>query len=227
LADPSSSATLANANVALVPIAINNSVHDNFVTTRIDHRFSDKDSLSGTYLYDSAFNNQPDPLNQTLFGNTSTRQTVSLQETHVFTPSFTNAVRVGYNRVTALSNASIAAINPLSAQAGLGAFGKQASNVNVTGLTSLDGGLNGLTAPFHFWNSYQAYDDGFLVKGNHSIKFGVAVERFQHNSHYLNRINGVFSFSSLDNFLTNQPFSFIGSPAGTTLEGLRQSIFGA
>lgn len=224
---PSATASLANPNVALVPTAINNAVHDSFVTTRIDHRFSDRDSLSGTYLYDQAFNNQPDPLNQTLFGNTSSRQTVALQETHVFTPSFTNAVRFGYNRVTALSNASIAAINPLSAQAGLGAFGQDASNVTVTGLTAFDGGLNGLTAPFHYWNSYQAYDDGFLVKGNHSIKFGVAVERFQHNSHYLNRIDGVFNFGSLDGFLTNQPVSFQGSPAGLTLEGLRQSIFGA
>ena len=90
----------------------------------------------------------------------------------------------------------LSAINPLSAQTGLGAFGKEASNVNVSGLTSLDGGLNGLTAPFHYWNSFQAYDDGFLVKGNHSIKFGVAVERVQHNSHFLNRINGVFNFGS-------------------------------
>ena len=223
---PSPTAVLANPNVALVPVAVNNVVHDNFVTARIDHHFSEKDTLSGTYLYDNALNNQPDPLVTTLFGNTSTRQTVSLQETHVFTPALTNAVRFGFNRVTALSNASISAINPLSSQTGLGAFGREASNVTVSQLTSFDGGLNGLSAPFHYWNSFQGYDDGFLVKGNHSIKFGVAFERVQHNSHFLNRVDGVFNFGSLYGFLTNQPVTFTGSPSGTTFEHLRQSIFG-
>jgi outer membrane receptor protein involved in Fe transport len=216
-----------SGNVVLYNFAINNVVHDNFVTTRIDHRFSDKDSLSGTFLYDNALNDQPDPLGQTLFGNTSTRDTVSLQETHIFTPALTNAVRIGFNRVTALSNSAISAINPLSKQKGLGAFGNEASNVTVSGLTAFAGGLNGLSAPFHYWNSYQVYDDGFLVKGNHAIKFGFSFERVQHNSHLLNRINGIFNFSSLFNFLTNQPTSFTGSPSGVTLEGLRQSIFGA
>src|SRR6185437_7651620 len=61
----------------------------------------------------------------------------------------------------------------------------------------------------------------------HAIKFGFSFERVQHNSHLLNRINGIFNFSSLFNFLTNQPTSFTGSPSGVTLEGLRQSIFGA
>jgi outer membrane receptor protein involved in Fe transport len=214
-------------DTATYNVAINNVVHDNFVTTRIDHRLSDKDNLNGTYLYDNALNNQPEPLGQTLFGNTSTRQTISIQETHVFTPSLTNSVRFGFNRVTALSNASLAAINPLSAQKGLGAFGREASNVTVSGLTAFAGGINGLSAPFHFWNSFQGYDDGFLVKGNHSIKFGFSFERVQQNTHYFNRVNGVFNFGSLYGFLTNRPNTFTGSPSGTTYEGLRQSIAGA
>jgi outer membrane receptor protein involved in Fe transport len=214
-------------NVAVYNFAINNVVHDNFVTARIDHHFSDKDTLSGTYLYDTALNNQPDPLNQVLFGNTSTRQTISLQETHVFTPALTNAVRFGFNRVTALSNTSLDAINPLAAQKGLGAFGSEAANTIISGLTPFDGGLNGLAAPFHYWNTFQGYDDGFLVKGNHAIKFGVSFERDQQNTHYLNRIDGEFNFPSLYAFLTNQPTTFLGSPSGITFEGLRQSIVGA
>ena len=213
-------------NTAIYNFAINNVVHDNFVTARIDHHFSDKDTLSGTYLYDNALNNQPDPLNQVLFGNTSTRQTVSLQETHVFSPSLTNAVRFGFNRVTALSNTSLSAINPLAAQKGLGAFGNEAANTIVSGLTPLDGGLNGLAAPFHYWNTFQAYDDGFLIKGNHAIKFGFSFERDQQNTHYLNRIDGEFTFGSMYAFLTNQPVTFLGSPSGATFEGLRQSIVG-
>lgn len=218
---------LGSGNTAQNLFAINNVVHDNFVTTRIDHHFSDKDTLSGTFLFDNGLNDQPDPLGQTLFGNKSTRYTISLQETRVFSPTLTNAVRVGFNRVSALSNAAISPINPLSSQKGLGAFGREASNVTVSGLTSFDGGLNGLSAPFHFWNAYQLYDDAFLVRGNHAIKFGFSYERDQHNSRYLNRVNGVFNFASLYAFLTNQAKSFTGSPSGETFEGLRDSIFGA
>jgi len=208
-------------------VAIDNVVHDNFVTARIDHRFSDKDSLSGTYLHDNGLNNQPDPLNNTLFGNTSTRQTVSIQETHVFTSSFTNSVRFGFNRMTALSNASLRAINPLSAQDGIGAFNRQASTINVAGLTQSSGGLNALAAPFQFWNTFQAYDDAFWVKGNHLVKFGFSFERDQDNTHYSNRVNGVFSFGSVYDFLTNRPVTFIGSPQQESREALRQSIAGA
>jgi hypothetical protein len=206
--------------------AVNNVVHDNFVTTRIDHRFSERDNISGTYLHDNGLNNQPDPFNATLFGNSSTRQTVSLQENHVFTPSLTNSIRFGFNRMTALSNDSIDAINPLSSQTGLGAFDREASTVTVTGLTQFSGGLNALAAPFQFWNTFQVYDDAFLVRGNHSMKFGFSFERDQDNTHYANRINGSFTFGSLYDFLTNRPTTFTGSPQEQSREALRQSIAG-
>jgi hypothetical protein len=206
--------------------AINNDVHDNFITTRIDHTFSGKDSISGTYLYDNGLNNSPDSMDNTLFGNTSTRQTIAIQETHVFTPSLTNSVRFGFSRMTALSNESLSAINSLSAQEGLGAFGREASTISVTGLTQFAGGLNALAAPFQFWNAFQAYDDAFLVKGNHSLKFGFSFERDQDNTHYANRINGVFNFGSLYGFLTNRPTTFTGSPQELTTQYLRQSIVG-
>jgi len=224
---PAPNGPAINPDVSTYNVAINNVVHDNFVTTRIDHQFSEKDSLYGTYLYDKGLNNQPDVLNEVLSGNTSTRHTIAIQETHVFTPSLTNSVRFGFSRVTALSNASIAAINPLAAQVGLGAFGRQPSNVAVSGLTVFSGGINGLSFPFHYWNTFQGYDDGFLVKGKHSIKFGFSFERDQHNSHFSLQSNGNFTFGSLYNFLTNHPKTFAGSPSGLAIAGLRQSIVGA
>jgi hypothetical protein len=214
-------------DTSIYNVAINNVVHDNFVTTRIDHQFSAKDSLYGTYLYDQALNDQPDVLDQVLSGNTSKRQTIAIQETHTFTPSLVNSVRFGFSRVAALSNASIVAINPLAAQMGLGAFGRQASNTAVAGLTVFSGGINALSHPFHFWNSFQGYDDGFLVRGNHSIKFGFSFERDQHNSHFALQQNANFVFGSLYEFLTNRPKTFSGSPSGLAVAGLRQSIAGA
>jgi hypothetical protein len=224
---PQPNGSALNPDVSQYIVAINNVVHDNFVTTRIDHQLTAKDSLYGMFLYDKGINQQPDVLDQVLSGNTSTRYTVALQETHTFTPSLTNSVRFGFNRVSALSNQSIAAINPLAAQLGLGAFDRQASNVAVSGLTVFSGGINGLSYPFHYWNTFQAYDDGFLIKGNHSIKFGFSFERDQHNAHFSLQSNGNFTFGTLYSLLTNRPKTFSGSPSGLAISGLRQSIVGA
>ena len=60
---------------------------EDYVTTRIDHKFSDKDSIFGTYLYDNGLTDQPSALNLWIFGNTSVANFAALEETHVFSPS--------------------------------------------------------------------------------------------------------------------------------------------
>jgi outer membrane receptor protein involved in Fe transport len=229
-------APLGDGQTAEFSNVTNNTVHDNFVTARLDHRFSEKDSISGTYLFDTAFSNSPDALSNVLYGNDSSRTTIALEETHVFSPIFTNSTRFGYSRVVALDQLTLSAINSLAAQPGLGAFpNTPASSVAVTGLTTFDGGIGGteaptlgeITAPQHYWNSFQLYDDAFYIKGNHSIKFGANFERIQHNIHFSQKSNGTFTFSSLQNFLTNQPSTFQGSSTGLVETGLRQSLFGS
>ena len=80
---------------------------------------------------------------------------------------------------------------------------------------------------FNF-NAYQIYDDAFLTKGNHSLKFGVAFERDQNNM--LTRLypNAQVSFGSLASFLLGQAQSFtaILPTVPITPRDLRQSIFG-
>ena len=49
------------------------------------------------------------------------------------------------------------------------------------GITDLDGGLGSLATWLFRWTSFQAYDDAFLTKGLHSLKFGVGFERMQDN----------------------------------------------
>jgi outer membrane receptor protein involved in Fe transport len=229
-------ALLGDGQTARFSTVTNNSVHDNFITTRVDHRFSEVDNLSGTYLFDTALSNSPDALANVLYGNDSTRTTVAIQETHTFSLVLTNSARFGFSRVVALDQLALSALNPLGAQLGLGAFpNTPASSVAITGLTTFDGGIGGpnaptqgeIVAPQHYWNSFQGYDDAFFIKGNHSIKFGANFEGFQHNIHFSQKSDGTFTFSSLQNFLTNLPLTFEGSPSGLVTTGLRQSIVGA
>jgi hypothetical protein len=200
----------------------------NFETFRIDRKFGAKDSASGTWFYDKARNDLPDPLNDVLIGNTSARQMISLQETHIFNNSLVNAMRGGFNRVNVETQVNLAAINPLITDTSLGAFpGLPAPQLNVPGITGfIGGGVGAFTGDAVVWNSFQAYDDAFLTKGVHSLKFGFAFERMQHNFAMPSGPTGKFSFGSLSDFLTNQPLNFSGQVPGVfSPRGVRQDLF--
>jgi hypothetical protein len=177
---------------------------ENFGTVRVDHRFSDKDSVFGTYQYDSATAMQPDPADDVLAGRTTGRVYVAIEETHIFSPQLVNSARFGLNR-SDLVNLGGKAINPLAGNPALGESpGADNPQVDVPGLTSIPPGANQIEILKDFQNSFQGYDDVFLTKGIHSLKFGFAVERIQYNAFDFGPV-GDFPFGSLQNFLINQP----------------------
>ncbi|HVS88497.1 MAG TPA: TonB-dependent receptor [Candidatus Acidoferrum sp.] len=204
-------------------------IKENFVTTRIDHKFSDKDSLFGTYMFDRTPYSSPDSFNNVLLGSLSSRQIVAAEETHSFTPTFVNAVRFGYNHESVNNNQSLKAINSAAADPSLAAFaGRDAAFVSVGGLTpSLPGGVGGLPTYFYHWNSFQGYDDAFLNRGTHSIKFGFAFERMLLQATALTDPNGQWYFDNLSKFLQAQPTKFQGGIASSlTPRNFRQNIIG-
>src|SRR5487761_1764746 len=204
-------------------------VSENFLVTRLDHRFSEKDSLSGTYMYDDTPFTFPDNFDNVLIGHHSNRQVATLEEDHLFNPSLVNTVRFGFNRAGVADNQSVKAYNPLAADPSLGANpGRDATQISVSGLSLEPGGLGGNSTYFYYWNSWQGYDDAFLTHGTHSLKFGVAIERMELNYISLGNPNGEFTFGTLSNFLTNHPAKYSsGSAIGLTPRGVRQTIFGA
>jgi hypothetical protein len=203
-------------------------VTENFVTTRVDHKISEKDSVFGTYVYDKTPYTSPDSMGNVQLSTQSSRQIVAAEETHSFTPNFVNAVRFGFNHEFVNNDVGVKALNPAAGDTSLGSFdGRNASVVNVTGLTSMSGGVGGLPANMYDWNSFQGYDDASWAKGKHSIKFGAAFERmlFQITAH--SDANGVWTFKNLNSLLNNNPSKFGGGvPGGPTTRDLRQSIIG-
>jgi len=204
-------------------------VAENFFTTRIDHKLSEKDSVFGTYLYDRTPYSSPDSFGNVELQSLSARQIVAVEETHTFTPSFMNAVRFGYNRETVNNNSSLKALNPAAGDPSLFAFaGRDAAFVNVGGgVTPLPGGIGGLPTYLYRWNSYQVYDDAFWTHGTHSIKFGFAAERMLLKVTAFTDPNGVWFFKDLPSFLSATPQRFQGGIVSSlTPRNLRQSIFG-
>jgi hypothetical protein len=227
---------LGNGDTGLFVFPTSSVSNEDFVTTRVDHTFSARDSLYVTYLYDKAGNAGPDALNITSLVNATRRQTGALQESHVFGPRLLNTARAGFNRVAAHVLEQQPGASPLGSDASLGAIaGRAAPFLVVPPLTTFSGGVGSQATSTFGFTTYQFFDDLALEKGNHSLKFGANGMRFQDNFQYEVRPNGQFSFNSLSDFLTNKPLSFLSdlysSPAVAVTphapHGARQTVVGA
>jgi len=223
----------SNGDLGIFTFAGQQVVNENFVTARVDHKFSQSDSLFGTYMYDKTPYSSPDGLDNVEFTTLTARQFVAIEETHIFTPKFANSIRIGGNHEAVNNNESLKAINPDAARTDLGvggtAFaGRAASQVLFSGgISDFTGGVGGSPTYFYHWNSIQGYDDAFFTKGTHSIRFGGAIERMLLNVVADTDPNGIWRFADLNGFLTNNPTKFQGGIANTlSPRNLRQSIFG-
>jgi hypothetical protein len=203
--------------------------NEDFVTARVDHRLSERDSLAGSYRFDRAQFTSPDSLNTELIGSNTRNQTAVVSENHIFSPAIMNSFRFGVNRAEAGNYESVSALIPEAGDLSLGAApGRAAASVTVPGLTAFTGGLGGPGAYVFHYTSLQAYDDFFVTRGRHSLKLGLALERMRSNILALSNPNGQFVFGSLPGFLTNQPISLqIGDAQSLTPRGLRQTLAAA
>ena len=204
-------------------------VSENFFTTRIDHTFSQHDTMFGTYLFDRTPYSSPDGTNNVLYLTKTSRQILAMEETHSFSSSLVNSVRLGWNHEAVNNNQNSTAINPDATKTELGSFpDRAAAQVLTSGLTDFTGGVGGSPTYYYHWNTGQVYDDAFLATGKHAIRFGVAVERLMLNQVADTDPNGIWNFGSLSDFLQNNPSKFQGGIHSTlSPRNLRQTIFGA
>src|SRR5882762_2366997 len=200
---------------------------ENYFTVKVDHQISAKDSLNGTYFFDTAPQLIPDALNNIVNQVFARREMISLSETHAFSPSVVNIARLGFNRSQGKVSQPFKAINPAAADTNLGTVaGQTSAYLIVNGITTA-GGLGSFAGFTHTLNSIQAYDDIVVAKGNHYLKFGAAFERMQSNEKPRPRVNGTFIFNNLTDFLTNNPFFFAFAGSTTGVEaGVRNDIIG-
>jgi hypothetical protein len=207
---------------------------ENYFTTRVDHKISDKDNLDGSYMYDNSPSRQNDEFNNKLIFTKTRRQLITLEENHAFRSSLINSFRLGYHREYAAAPSGSKAINPLAADTSLGFVpGDTVGFIGVPGLTFFTGGLSTQTPAEYNWNSWQVYDNVFLTKGNHSLKFGGNVERIIDNQSTPSQPGGDFEFSSLADFLTNNQANptdsltlIADAPGIVSRRRVRETIFG-
>jgi hypothetical protein len=203
---------------------------ENYVTTRVDHKISEKDSIDGFYFHDKSPQITPDNFLLSTSQTVSSRQMVGLEETHIFSTALVNTFRAGYNRSVGLVGLPVTALQPIAKDTTLGVgSGRNTPIIQINGGISLmQGGLNSQAQYDHILNSFQYNDDAFLTRGLHSIRFGGFVERLQGHESTIQRPNGSFVFNDLQRFLTNQPLTLnsIGSTAVGKPYGERTTFIG-
>jgi hypothetical protein len=203
--------------------------NEDFATGRIDHRISTMDSLFGTYVFDRGDVENPDAYNFKEVGNVSRRQTLALEETHIFNPTLVNTAGLGFNRNVVIAFSTLSAINPAASNVSLGFNpGLPVGIITVgSGITQFSGGLGAISEYRFHYNSYQGHDDLVWMRNKHSLKFGFYVERIQSNQFTQGASpNGFFTFGGLKSFLQNQPTNFqtLLSTSHTPRD-LRQTIY--
>jgi outer membrane receptor protein involved in Fe transport len=131
---------------------------------RIDHKISDNDQLSGRYLrdFDSLLASAAFPGFETT--ETDKYQNVQIAETHIFSPSLTNELRVAYNRIDLFF--PVDSSNPLGLT--LPVFTISQNGISDIGVqTNLPQG--------RVANNYLVQDTMTFLKGNHTFRFGLDV----------------------------------------------------
>src|SRR5438309_496554 len=224
---PNGSVT-ANPDVATFVFAPTRRVKENFVTTRLDHRFTDKDSLFVTYNYDDSPFTTPDGFDTISVLSEVLRHVAALEWTHTLTPTLLNTARLGYNRNVTTNNITTGTTGVISGYADPSLSmmpGFDPPGMIVSGMSRTSAGLPGGFTYFR-WNSVQFYDDAFWTRGTHSLKIGFALENMRYNPFTLYLPNGLLR-SSLSGLLTNQPRSFeSGLPINVGPRGYRETLFG-
>ncbi|PYS25468.1 MAG: hypothetical protein DMG11_22795, partial [Acidobacteria bacterium] len=135
--------SLGNGDTGIFSFAGQQVTTENYFTTKLDHKFSERDTFSGSLMRDNSKVVQPDAFDELLANVVSRRQLVTLHEQHIFNSKFLNAARFGFNRAVAIEGGVSRVMNPLLADAAFGFIrGQFVGEVQaVPGITNFTGGL--------------------------------------------------------------------------------------
>jgi hypothetical protein len=200
--------------------------HGEYVLGKMDHKFSDAGSLSGSYFFDDASSSAPDAFRTKRTADKSRRQAVVIEYTRIISPTLVNTTRFGFSRSAVPGSQITEVYNNLLEDPSLGFIpGKNIGTITVPGLNVPGGGPGATSATSLFFNSFQLHENVYISKGTHSLKIGASVERMQYNTDSPNRNGGEFAFGSLSDFLVNRPSTFSALyPGSDTIRGLRQTL---
>src|SRR4029077_6656691 len=84
----------------------------NYATARLDHKFSDKDSVDFVWFFDRSPQITPDAFLESTTETFSERNFGEIEETHIFSSSFLNNARFGFSRTNGIVGQPVSALLP-------------------------------------------------------------------------------------------------------------------
>lgn len=221
-----------NCGIAEVFSSPLQTIREDFGTARVDHIFSDRDTLAGVYTIDDGddFTATPlDPFSSDVV--TLREQVATLEETHIFSPRLLNSARFGFSRAGYFFTGEPTPGTPAASVPGflighpVGAVvvgGSAASNPTAQlGLAGSNNGSNLTIAR----NLYTFEDHLTLTRSRHQLEFGAWFQRFQSNETIALSQFGQATFTSLQTFLNGTISSFLFDPSPTEMNW--RSLFAA
>ena len=183
------------------------SVREDFGLMRFDYTVSGVDSFSANYTIDNGFRTVPqvDPIFIQLSDIHS--QTVSLQETHIFSPRVVNVATFGFTRAYAAQvNGSPSIPSNLAFLPGGNAGSIIIGGGVITAQPSAVAAASGNNAYFGARNHFTYADDLHFTKGAHAWSVGVWAHRVQENlAGAAQGSAGNVAYATVTTFLQDKP----------------------
>jgi hypothetical protein len=185
--------------------------NENQIVSKIDYNLSATHSVFGRYI--GAFFNQPaaydlshNLLSTPARGSSLKVNSVVLGDTYLLGSKVVNSFRATWNRTTDLKKpASFFAASDLGVN--IWNYPSDYMTLAVTGGFSIGGA--GSSYLHWAWTTGQVSDDLSVVKGNHQLSFGITAMSYQSNSHHNTFSGGIFSVSSLSDFMIGRLQSYV------------------
>jgi hypothetical protein len=198
---------------------------------KIDHRVNEKNNLMARV----SISNQNIPSQGTFIYSPQVQlfntRNVALSDTHVFSPSVVNELRLGYNRANTSATATLEKeANDFTAKAGLAfgpIFGFPSLNWNTLGQSqggaTQFSGFGGSKTNYGFENTFQYADNVSLIRGAHTLKTGVDIRRFRFDRLLSVPANGNYFFGAT--YTANASLAQVGGlPYADYLLGLPTGV---
>lgn len=182
-------------------------------TIDVSHTFGPADTVHGFYAIQKDVRTEPTLQGASVpgFGDsrTASRQILTLNETHVFTPKLVNEARLGFNRIAILFNPNVTTDpNTLGLNTGTtGAAG--IPQISVIGPNLTFGGPAGF--PQGRFDTLGIFSDtATLTEGKHSLKIGGEFRRFLNVN--FTQDTGAITFNSVAGFQAGRANTYTVTP---------------
>jgi len=196
-------------------------IDEDYYQVRIDHNFSESDSIYGRFTYeDSAQNRIAEEMDSWKTRDLAENRFLTVEHKHIFSANLLNSFRFGYGRRRTGENAfedcsscdpSLRFVPDEFWQAPLGADPVQGriqiEDISAPGIGAQNNGAGWLVS---LTDNYNYMEDIIYNRGAHALKFGFSWWRISTGGENPSRPGGIFEFDSLTEFLQDSPDVFRG-----------------